>query len=353
MHPLLVDGRRLAMYLVAWVPIGALLAMGLAPGIGWAAAAAQFLPLGLIYAFIGLSAWYLCRAFPLDQGIQLGRLLLVHTLAGAITSALWVAIGAAWAEALAQLPVEVRLNARFADRAAVLFVVGFLLFTLASAFHYVLIAFQTSREAETRALAQNLLAREAELKALRMQIDPHFLFNSLHSISALTATDPEGARRMCLLLADFLRDTLRLGSNTRISLGDEIALAERFLAIERVRLGARLQVATNTGDNAAGCLVPPLLLQPLVENAVVHGVSQLIDGGLVRIAATREGGLLVIRVDNPRDPDEPRRSRGVGLGLSLLRRRLATEFGGQSAVHISDQPAHFSVELQVPAVTAG
>ena len=167
--------------------------------------------------------------------------------------------------------------------------VGALLFWLAAACHYLLIAFEASRDAETRAIELDLLAREAELRALRAQIDPHFIFNSLHSISALTASDPAAARRMCLLLADFLRETLRLGSNSRITLADELALAERFLAIEQVRLGARLQVTRETDPAGGDCLVPPLLLQPLVENAVVHGIAQLVEGGTIRLAATRDG----------------------------------------------------------------
>src|SRR6185436_9290533 len=140
------------------------------------------------------------------------------------------------------------------------------------------------------------------------QIDPHFIFNSLHSISALTTTDPVAARRMCLLLADFLRETLRLG------------------ATEHIRLGPRLQVTCDSSAEAGACLVPPLLLQPLVENAVVHGVAQLVEGGAIRIAASRAGSTLTITLENPCDPDR-QRTRGVGLGLELLRRRLTTQFG--------------------------
>jgi LytS/YehU family sensor histidine kinase len=213
-----------------------------------------------------------------------------------------------------------------------------------------LVAFEVSREAETRALELSLLAREAELKALRAQIDPHFIFNSLHSISALTAVDPAAARRMCLLLADFLRETLRLGSNARIPLADELALAERFLAIEQVRLGPRLQVARETDPDAVACLVPPLLLQPLVENAVVHGVSQLVEGGRIRMAACRAGSMLTITLENPCDPDRSR-TQGVGLGLALLRNRLTTQFGAYDAVRAVEESGLFRVDVRLPAVT--
>jgi hypothetical protein len=352
MHPVLVAGRRLAMYLSAWLLVGVLLAIGVGQGMGLVGAVALFVPLGVLYAFVGLSAWYLCRAFPIERNVRPWRLLGVQVLAGAVTSAIWAAVGEGWAAVLSQFPDNEGLATAFGERRPLVYVVGILLFLLAAAFHYVLIALEASREAETRALAQDLLAREAELKAIRMQIDPHFLFNSLHSISALTAADPEAARRMCLLLADFLRDTLRLGANARITLADEMALTERFLAIERVRLGSRLQIETATARDARDCLVPPLVLQPLVENAIVHGVSQMLDGGSVKIVATREGGFLVIQVENPRDPDERSPSKGVGLGLDLLRRRLSTEFGGQGVLQVNDRGDRFHVELQLPAVTA-
>ena len=117
-----------------------------------------------------------------------------------------------------------------------------LLFLLALAVHYVLIAFEAAREAERRQLELEVLTRDAELRALRAQIDPHFLYNSLNSISALTGSDAPGARRMCLLLGEFLRDTLDVGARQRIPLADELALAERFLSIEQVRFGSRLRV---------------------------------------------------------------------------------------------------------------
>ena len=213
-----------------------------------------------------------------------------------------------------------------------------------------MIAFEASQEAERRALEQTLLTRDAELKALRAQIDPHFLFNSLHSISALTASDPAAARRMCLLLAEFLRDTLRLAANRSISLGEEFALADRYLEIERVRLGSRLCVTRDTDPEAAGCLVPPLLLQPLVENAIVHGIGGLLDGGTIRIAAHRGTHTLTIAVENPCVPDRARRTR-PGLGLELLKNRVNTQFGAEGSVDVQARPDRFRVEVRIPVVT--
>ena len=150
---------------------------------------------------------------------------------------------------------------------------GLLLYLLSLAVSYLVAVVDHARASERRALEVQVLAREAELRMLRAQIDPHFLFNSLHSISALTVSDAAAARRMCVLLADFLRESLALGVETRITLKRELGLVARFLDVERVRYGSRLQHRIEADADADACLVPPLLLQPLVENAITHGIA--------------------------------------------------------------------------------
>jgi LytS/YehU family sensor histidine kinase len=270
-------------------------------------------------------------------------------------SALWVAAAGAWARTLDVAGLGSAGAVLYQNQRALLFVIGALLFWLVAIFFYLLIAFDASKDAERANVELTLLAREAELRALRAQIDPHFIFNSLHSISSLTSSDPAAARRMCLLLADFLRETLRLGGNDQIPLSEELALADRFLAIEQVRLGQRLVVARETDPGAAACLVPPLLLQPLVENAVNHGVAQLVEGGTIRMTSARSGSTLTITLENPCDPERPR-TRGVGLGLQLLRKRLTNQYGTSDAVYAQELEGKFRVEVRIPAfagATAG
>jgi hypothetical protein len=351
MHPILDNRRRLGLYLLAWVQVGLLLSVALRGQAGWLLAAGFFVPLSVLYAFVTLSVWYVCRVFPLGEHSVAWKVIAAQVGAAGLATGLWTLIASGWANALDALIGGTGAASLFDGYWLILIVVGALLYWLAVLFHYLLIAFEASREAETRALELSLLAREAELRAVRAQIDPHFIFNSLHSISALTSTDPADARRMCLLLADFLRETLRLDASARISLADEFALAERFLAIEQVRLGPRLRVNSETDPQAAACLVPPLLLQPLVENAITHGVAQLVEGGTIRMAAVRSGPLLTITLENPCDPDRSH-TRGVGLGLELLRKRLTTQFGIYEAVHAAEESGRFRVEVRMPAVTA-
>ena len=342
MHPIF-RSRRLGLYLLAWLPIAAVLAVLFAKQgrLSWPVSAAIALPLCLIYAFICLSAWYACRSLPLNRE-QLPRLLITH-----LGSAL--GIGGLWT-ALAKI-LFVSYSAAGSIDAVLpsVFGMGVVLYLLAVAVHYVLLAVEASRIAEAREAEARLLAGEAELRALKAQINPHFLFNSLHSISALTSSDAAKAREMCVLLSGFLRSTLGLGDRAAIPLEEELALARSYLAIEKVRFGARLQVEENIRQACAGFLVPSLVLQPLVENAVVHGIANLIEAGFIRISAdVVEGDHIAITVENSFDADAASTSRG-GFGLAATRKRLDTLYGGRATLHAGTRDGTYRVELRLPA----
>ena len=193
-----------------------------------------------------------------------------------------------------------------------------------------------------------MLARDAELKALKAQVNPHFLFNSLNSISALTSSDPAKAREMCILLAEFLRMTLGLGEKTTIPLSEELSLLHRFLAIEKVRFGPRLQMTENIMDDCKNLLIPPLLLQPLVENAVKHGIANLPEGGQVHLAAECENGRLSIVVENTFDPEATPSHRN-GMGLANVRQRLDARYSKEASIRVNTTADQFQVNLSLPA----
>lgn len=345
MHPLLVRGERLVLYLALWLIVGALLASLLAGegGLSTREAGLIAFPLALAYAFVCLSAWYVAHSTPIAT-TGLPRLLSTALGAATISSAAWVLLARGWNGTLNRW-LEVR--APFGEIATILFGFGVLLYLLSIAVGYIAAAFDHARAAERRELQAQVLSKEAELRSLRAQIDPHFLFNSLHSISALTAADPAGARRMTVLLGDFLRESLSLGSADRIPLSRELALVQKYLEIERVRLGERLQVSIDAAD-AGRCLVPPLLLQPVVENAVTHGVAHVLDGGAVVVTAICSAAQLTIEVSNPADLDRPRRT-GTGLGLANVRSRLAALYGRSASVDWAEEGGSWRVRIVLPA----
>jgi len=352
MHPLLTPVNRLGLYLLAWAPITAILIylMAVPAGLGWLESSALVIPLCLVYEFVCLSAWYSCKAAPINK-TPVPRLFLTHIVAAVVVSMLWVLIAKALAYVLAQFRAFQGLDQRFGPQAGLLFGAGFFLYVLAVASHYVILALEESRQAEAHAMQTSVLARDAELRALKAQVNPHFLFNSLNSINALTSIDPAKAREMCILLADFLRITLGLGEKSAIPLSEELSLVHKFLAVEKVRFGARLQVSEEIGEECQAMLVPPLLLQPLVENAVTHGIANLPEGGCVRLTARAHEGVLSITIENSFDAENTPTRRG-GLGLANVRQRLEGRYEKDASLRVTSGDSRFQVSLSLPAETS-
>ena len=348
MHPILENVQRFLVYLGAWsvlaLLVGILASWG--TGVSLAEATAFALPVLLVYAVMCLASLYLCRAFPL-QSTRVAPLLLFHSFAAFLFACIWLLFAYGWAVLLSRVADLTGAESRFDLLVPLLVGTGVLLFLLSVVLHYLIIAFEHSKLAERRAFEHQILAREAELRALRSQIQPHFLFNSLNSICALTAHDPAAARTMTIRLADFFRRTLRLGMNDTIPLAEELAMAENFLAIEQARFGERLAFKTIKGDDVDMCGVPSLLLQPLIENAINHGIGQLLEGGTITIEAHRSDQLLTLRISNPSDR-EPAGGSGGKLGLENVRKRLQASYGSEGRLSVTHTGNRFLAEIILP-----
>jgi two-component system sensor histidine kinase AlgZ len=348
--------RGALLYLLISLGLGLLLGalVAVATATAWSNALLLTVPATLVFAVAaGFSTYYLCRAYPLDARHPL-IVFGVMLAAAVFSSVLWVAItqlwnsfcllaGLAWAGMVMGPALSVPI-----------FGAGIVLYGLAAALNYLLIEFARARSAERRELESQLLAREAQLRMLRSQIDPHFLFNSLNSISALTAIDAVRAREMTLQLASFFRQSLGMEAHTRVTLNEELVLMRHFLAIEQVRFGERLRVEETVTAAASACLVPPMIVQPLVENAIKHGISQLTEGGTIFIEAACVGSQLRIVVANhiDGDGDGGNVAAATGVGLANVRQRLAGFYRHEAAVHWGRRDQLFRVEMSMPAQTA-
>jgi hypothetical protein len=336
MHPL-VAGQRGALYAMAWLPVAGMLTLYLRQGGGcrWLEAVALALPLTGVFAAIALSAWYLCRIAPLGSSNPV-RIVVTPLMGALIAAAIWVGMGKGLAIALASTNADwTGLDEKLLRVEPVLWSIAVLLYLLAVSVSYLI--------AEIEAVRQ---AKEAELRALRDQINPHFLFNSLNSISALAGVDKGKAREMCALLADFFRLSLGIGEKRFIALDEELAMVRHYLAIERVRFGERLRWEEVLEAGAGKALVPPLLLQPLVENAVKYGVAQAVDGGVIRIEARSGERDLTIVIRNSFDADAVLR-KGAGVGLNNIRKRLETLYGGGAFLTTEAKDGEFRAEVRM------
>lgn len=346
MHPILGHFRRLLLYLAAWGPISAVLtylfvSLG---GMSAALAVSLAIPLCLYHAFVCLSAWYSCRNSRPDNSAAW----LKHFVAAGFAGVLWVVIARGLAIALGSTRYFSEVQEQVTRQVPLIWAVGTLLYLLSIALFYILLANQAAHEAEKGVIEAKALARESELKALKAQVNPHFIFNCLNSISALTASDAARAREMCILLADFLRKALALGERAQIPFQEELDLIHAYVSVEQIRFGSRLKFEESVQPDALASSIPPLLLQPLIENAIRHGVATLTEGAWVRLEiGSRTPQNISISVLNNFDPEAPRK-RGAGIGLKNVRGRLDTTYGTRAQFDVRTDGDQFRVAIQVP-----
>lgn len=241
---------------------------------------------------------------------------------------------AAWLHAtlaLDALPAAASASAFVGSSAAMAILVA------AAALRYAYVAAQWRRGVSANARAQ--------FDALQARIRPHFLFNSMNTIAALIRARPADAETAVEDLSDLFRAALR-DDRRPSTLAEDLELAQRYLAIEKLRLGPRLEIAVEVGV-LPDLETPPLLLQPLVENAIVHGIECLPRGGTLRLRVTPDAGGVTVEVNNPR-PTERRPSRGTGTALDNIRRRLAFHFGDRARMEVDDGADYYAVRLHLP-----
>ncbi|HEY4063707.1 MAG TPA: histidine kinase [Puia sp.] len=192
------------------------------------------------------------------------------------------------------------------------------------------------------------LSKEAELFKLRQQLAPHFLFNSLNSISALIGSRPEQARKMIQQLSDFLRGNLKKEEQQWVLLAEELQYLELYLDIEKVRFGHRLSSTIECNEACLGKRLPPMLLQPIVENAIKFGLYDTTEPVTITIRARTEGNFIRIEVQNPFDPETSRPKKGTGFGLSSIQRRLYLLFARPDLLETHVEDNLFTTIVKIP-----
>jgi len=209
------------------------------------------------------------------------------------------------------------------------------------------------RESQQRALREAQLETrliESQLQTLQHQLHPHFLFNTLHAISTLMHRDLSAAERMLVQLADLLRMTLDSSTRPEIRLSEEIEFLEKYVQIEQVRLGDRLTTLFDIETEVLDAAVPTLILQPLVENAIEHGIAPLGVPGRITVSAKREHDMLVMTVDDtgPGPSERAMAALFTGIGLSNTRARLSFQFGAHYRFEFKRRPGGFAVLIALP-----
>jgi sensor histidine kinase YesM len=218
---------------------------------------------------------------------------------------------------------------------------------LATAFFFSMFRLNALKLAEVQAQQQ---AAEARLTLLQSQLEPHMLFNTLAHLRVLIKLRPDEAQRMLDRLIDYLRATLQASRTTEHSLGEEFTRVSDYLALMQLRMGERLRVTLTLPAELAGTAIPPLLLQPLVDNAIKHGLEPHVDGGELRVTATRAGNRLTLEVaDSGAGLASATGLPGTGFGIAQVRERLAQRYGSAASFALTPQPGGGSVaRIEMP-----
>jgi signal transduction histidine kinase len=343
---------HVALYLAGWAVLAVFFA---SQGVIYSAYRGDTVPLGnivgralvdwYIWAALAPFVYLLGRRFPLVRG-HLPRSIVVHVLASAVFAVARIGVRAGistvvgWPPAA---PFNLMLMAQFHVSVATYWVI----LGISHAVEY----YRQYRERELRASQLEARLAQSQLEVLKAQLHPHFLFNTLHAISTLTYHDAAAANRMVSRLSDLLRMTLEQAGTQEVRLRDEMEFLEKYLEIQQTRFEERLRLAVTVEPETLDALVPSLVLQPLVENAIRHGIGPRREGGRVEVSAARSNGALEIRVrdDGPGLPGGRVPDSGSGLGLANTRARLVHLYGDHHRFDLRNHPAGgVEVTLSVP-----
>ncbi len=234
------------------------------------------------------------------------------------------------------------------NSAGIRFGLGFLVTSSLTMFSLQLYSQQEKRDVQEMQSESEKLTREAELFKLRQQLQPHFLFNSLNSINSLIGSQPEKARQMVQQLSDFLRGMLQKDDTKLIPLQKELEYTRLYLDIEKVRFGHRLRTEVIYHEDLLNYLLPPFLLQPIVENAIKFGLYNTTGDVLIKITAVKMDNYLKIIVQNPFDPKTASAAQGTGFGISSIQRRLYLLFSRTDLVRTHTSGNEFITEILIP-----
>jgi two-component sensor histidine kinase len=227
--------------------------------------------------------------------------------------------------------------------------IGILYYEVMIMVYYLIIFYRNNKENLVKEAELKTLVKESELKSLKSQINPHFLFNSLNSISSLTMIEPSKAQEMIIKLSEFLRYTTSNKEEKFTTLDQEIGNINRYLDIEKIRFGKRLIVKQDINKTCWNMKLPGLILQPLLENAVKYGVYESIEGSVINLICSCNSSALSVVIRNDWDPDSPSK-KGEGVGLINIRSRLRIIYNRDDLLNIRKDAATFEVTIIFPQI---
>jgi two-component system, LytTR family, sensor kinase len=297
-----------------------------------------------LYAGVAFDFWYPVRYLNIEKQ-KSWVLILTHVIAAKIFVALWIIAGNYLMNLIGGADVGYQdfVRTSILSRA----ISGLLYYFIIVLIYYLFIYYFSFREKLTREADLRTLVKETELSLLRSQLNPHFIFNSLNSISSLTISNPGKAQDMLIKLSSYLRFALEDNKNNKISFGEELENSLLYLEIEKVRFGEKLIFEKEVSAECTTALVPNMILQPLLENAIKHGVYESQEPVLIHLNCRMENNFLHVRISNNFDKELVSK-KGKGFGLRNVQERLQLLYGKRELMNTSTNGAVFEVDLLIP-----
>lgn len=345
-HPVISDRKRFVIWWLAWILLtsGQLLLYYFAYGDFENFFIADGLVSMIIFSGLGLSVWYPFKYFNTGSSAMTG-IISNLVVSGVVSVLLWVLITKYTVPLI--LPVENDYQAYWEATFPYRIGTGVFSYGLIVLTYYLFLSLHRLSEKNVKEARLESLVRETELKMLRSQINPHFLFNSLNSVSSLTVTDPDKARDMVIKLSEFMRYALSKKDEKPVSLRSELENLRLYLEIEKVRFGNKLTMEEEISENCLEAMMPVMLLQPLYENAIKHGVYESTERVRIKTKVSCRKEYLEIIISNNYDL-APTPVKGTGTGLLNVSRRLDLFYGNRASMQTTKENGIFTVTLFLP-----
>ena len=302
---------------------------------------------GVLFGFLlgsfGMAIWFVVKYNSPDNKL-FAQLLTTHLASAIVLSLGWAYSAAFITRTLLPFPNYISYqDNNLTNR----IFIGFIFYVLVATVIYLYISYRKNHEKTEREKELKQEVREAVLRALKSQINPHFLFNSLNSIASLTLTNPDKAHEMVIALSDFMRYSLRKQHNEMVALKEEINHIRLYLQIEKIRFGDKMNYSFQVSQECQECQIPTLLLQPLFENAIKYGVYEASETVEVALTAHREGEHTVLTISNTFDK-EAAPVKGEGIGLKNVQERLRLVYNSNNLMQIKEDNGTFVVTIFLP-----
>jgi len=346
LHPVFRSWKSVVVYFGAWIIVTMVQfsILFFFYGVPGTFAFIDSLIFNMMFSLMGIILWFVVRYCPLGKGIT-WNMLFNHLSSAALILVGWMATSYFLLSSI--FPSEARLLHFIRDSLPSQAILGVMLYVLTGLGYYLILMYNDLQERLKEEARLSELLRESELNVLKSQINPHFLFNSLNSVSSLTITDPEKAQEMVIRLSDFLRYSVSASSKQFVSLNKEMENIERYLEIEKVRFGKKLDYIHHIDPACQSMMIPATVLQPLFENAIKHGLYESTGTVCIETTCTHDTGMTIITMVNDFDSEAPRKS-GTGVGLSNIRERLRLLYHRTDLLEFRAEDAKFKVILKIP-----